>query len=815
MRAPPLATSALVALFVVLSAPAARAAGPRGTLPIGGRKDTQDRLEATLHLETSTLEVWRCVTPDCKGPGNTRAIVAIPIPSARLDETSASIGRVELGEDRSVLHVSAADREREGVRFEAIVGGDSPEPLFAGVTGYTSGEPGERTGQSVTFVHRGDASKIVVVADLREDTRICGQEKTPLSPRGLDPKTLTWRGATLQRLETETRTKATPVFAKPGSGPAPLAQLFSNPRSSTPGANALLDGTAETWWSEKRPGTGRGEFVTLSTSSELELHSLTLTVFGGASTSNLSAPRSLFIATEHSVIRAELPAPPRDSSAVTFEIALPSPEKTSCLSVVLDEAYVASSAAPEVAIAELRGRTKFDIEGATLDEVIGALSGPRASEATAFLRRAGDKGLSAVAARWSTLDAPSRAAAVDIASSAGDCGGRSMQFLATALADRESEVRRRALGRIERCGKQGAEGLAEVVRSSDERARAAAAPLLSRISGDAAVDALGSVLGQGAAETRRAIRAALTRAASRAPRERLVPLLDAERPVQARLDAVRALSTRLPELRTSASKALDELLAAAPDMSTRFVLAEPLASLSQAAEGNHERERLEHMIRRDADWPVRMRAVEAAANVIPLRNAVMAALEDPEPRVRQAALRAIGAAKISLAADVSTGALKEDTWTLVRTSAAEALGALAPNVRSEAALADALHDPSHLVRGAALTALGRLGARRRSSDVRARLDDADEVLDVRALAARTLGALCDRRALDRLTELALRLNEPLDVTDETLGFAALDALGALHPADLGRRLAPLREASARALVRRATERALTETAICR
>jgi hypothetical protein len=812
MRAPTLATSTLAALLPVLSAPAALAAGPRAVL---AASSAQGEIEATLHLETSTLEVRRCIAPECKGPGSTRAIVSIPIPSARLDEKTASVTTVRLGEERSVLHVTVADRERDGVRFEAILGGESPEPLFAGLTGWTSGEPGERTGQSVTWIDRGDASKVVVMADLREDTRICGQEKTPLSPRGLDPKTLTWRGATLQRLEAEPRTKATPVFAKAGSGPAPLAQLFSNPRASTPGANALLDGRSETSWSEKRPGTGRGEFVTLNTPSELELRAITLTVFGGAATNKMSAPRSLFLTTERSVIRVELPAPARDASSATFDIALPSPERTSCLSVVLDEAYAASSTAPEVAIAEISARTTFDMEGATLDDVAGALSGPRASEATALLRRAGEKGLSAVAARWTTLDAPSRAAAVDIASSAGDCGGRSMQFLATALTDRETEVRRRALGRIERCGKQGADGLAEVIRSNDESARAAAAPLLARISGDAAIDALGSVLGQGTAETRRVLRAALTRAASRAPREQLIPLLDAERPVQARLDAVRALSTRLPELRTPASRALDELLAATPDLSTRYVLAEPLASLAQAAEGNRERERLEQMIRRDAEWPVRMRAVEASANVIALRKAVMAALEDPEPRVRQAALRAIGSAKISLAAEISTGPLKEDAWTFVRTAAAEALGALSPNVLSEAALAEALHDASHLVRGAALTALGRLGARRRSPDVRARLDDADEVLEVRALAARTLGVLCDRRALDRLTELALRLNEPLDVTDETLGFAALDALGALHPPDLAKRLAPLREASTRAIVRRASERALGETAICK
>ncbi len=816
MRAPrrfSVPVSIAVPFVMMLMCTPAFASGRRAILPASG---TQEAVEAVLHTDTATLEVRRCASSDCSGQGGTRSVFPIPIPSGRLEPKTALMEELRLGEQQRVLHVSVADRDREGVRFEAIVGGPSSEPLFAGLTGWTSGELGERSGQKVFLYDRDEATKFVVVADIREDTRICGQAETPLAPRGLDAKTFTWRGATLQRLDTSVRHHAIQVAAKTvSSEPRPLAELLSTPRASAPGASALLDASPETWWREQRPGDGRGEFVTMNAPTALELHALTITLPGAAAGQNLFAPRSLFLTTDRGVIHVEVPPPARDTRHATIEVTLPSPETTSCVSIVLGESHAPPGATPDVAIGEIAARTRFDIEGASLDDVVSALSGPRSSEATALLRRAGPKGLAAVAARWGSLDAASRAAGVDIAASAGDCREASMHVLATALADRDRDVHRRALGRIERCGKAGAEGLAEAIRSGDEALRATNAPILARISAETALDAIGAVLGQGKPETRRALRAALMRATLHAKRERLLPLFDAARSADARLDAVRALSPRLVELQPIASQALDALLRQATTMDTRYVLAEPLAALSQSPDGSRERERLEAMIRRDADWPVRMRAVEAAAAVMALRSSVIAALEDPEPRVRQAALRAIGGAKMSLAAESAATVLKNDAWSFVRSSAAEALGALPPNARSEAALAEALRDRSHTVRGSALAALGRLGARRRASDVRERLDDAEEVLEIRALAARTLGVLCERRALDRLTELALRLREPLDIVDETLGYAALEALGVLHPADIGTRLAPLRDASARAMVKRATERALAETAICR
>src|SRR5262249_43221494 len=156
-----------------------------------------------------------------------------------------------------------------------------------------------------------------------------------------------------------------------------------------------------------------------------------------------------------------------------------------CVAVVLDEAYTRNLGAPEVSLAEVSAVTKFDVDGATIDDVAKELVGTRADEAAAILRRGGDEGLVAVTKRWSTLDGGGRALAVDVAASSGSCDGPAMQLLTRALADKEPEVKKRALGRIERCGRAAADALALAVRTGDEPTRAATAPLLATIAASA------------------------------------------------------------------------------------------------------------------------------------------------------------------------------------------------------------------------------------------------------------------------------------------------------------------------------------------
>jgi HEAT repeat protein len=160
--------------------------------------------------------------------------------------------------------------------------------------------------------------------------------------------------------------------------------------------------------------------------------------------------------------------------------------------------------------------------------------------------------------------------------------------------------------------------------------------------------------------------------------------------------------------------------------------------------------------------------------------------------------------------------LASDEWTFVRAAAAAALAAAPADRAVDDALATALRDRAPSVREAAVAALAAHGAARARDAIRARLVDPAEEPDVRLAAARAVSALCDREAIDPLTDLAragaLRLASETDVQ---LGLTATVALGALHPADLAKRLAPLTASDARPESRAAAARALATPATCR
>ena len=71
------------------------------------------------------------------------------------------------------MHARVPDVGRKDLAFEALFG-ESDEPIFAGLTGYTRGSEGDRAGDVVLFYDREGGAKFVIVAETREDTRICG-----------------------------------------------------------------------------------------------------------------------------------------------------------------------------------------------------------------------------------------------------------------------------------------------------------------------------------------------------------------------------------------------------------------------------------------------------------------------------------------------------------------------------------------------------------------------------------------------------------------------------------------------------------------
>ena len=781
--------------------PALFAIGTHAVVPAGGGLEAVD---VTVDASAGVLRVKR-------GAGAAKE-VEIPIEKARIDAAGTTIDVIAIGGGKSVARIRVPDAQRKDLAFEAIVAASSAEPIFAGLTGYTRGAEGDRSGD-VVLVHDG---AYVVVAEAREDTRICGQSATPLSPRVLDADTMTLRGATLHRIDAKERAAATRVVAtKSATIKPPLARVLSATGGSAPGAPRITDGKTDTTWSEQRGGDGHGEFVTMRAPAELPIHSLWMRIAPPTPLSTGAAPRTFFVATDAQLFHVTMPEDAWMNPGQTYDVALPGPIKTQCVAIVLDEAYARGMPAPEVQIAEVSARTQFDADGAAIDDVVKELSGPRASEAAALLKRSGDDGLAAVLARFPELQGNARALAVDIAASAGSCDGPSADLLTSALGDRDVEVKRRAMGRLERCGKAAGPALAKAVRSEDEARRTAAAPLLAAVAPSLALEPLLEQMGRGSSDTRRSVRAAFARVAtSSAARDKLTAAVQRhDLPLAARLDILRGATAKLPELRPDSAAAIADILKSAPDMQTRWLVLGPLGALARSQDATTgELSRLAEIAQRDPDWPVRARAIELSAGIAPLAPIVLAATEDPEPRVRESALRAVASSSIAAGAPRASRALAADAWTFVRVAAADALAAIPSD---GAALAGALDDKSPKVRIAAITALAKQRLSGQAKKIRERLDDGREDADVRAASARALGLLCERSAADRLTKLAHLARAPVDEADDRIGVAAIEALGLLHPADLEQRLAPLRTKETRLPVRRAAERALTEPNACR
>jgi hypothetical protein len=736
-------------------------------------------------------------------------VVPIPLAKADIDVAHTTIESIQVGQGRTVVHVRVPDARHSENAFEALFSGKSDSPIVSGLTGYTAGEDGEKVGRIVRVYDRDSDTRFVLVADIRQDTTLCGQTATPLSPQIIDAGSMQLLRVSLHRLDVAAREKAVRVEAVPFTGSAPLASLLVATASSTPFASRLTDRSGDTFWSSQKQGDGHGEFVSMRAPSELPLRSFVLTLAPGKA--NAAAPSTVFLATEAGILHVTLPS--NAKAGASYEIVLPKPIRTGCVSLVLDTTLPNASNA---GVAELEARTLFDADGATLVDVARKLSSPDRDAPAALLRRAGTAGVDAILGVYTELDALGRALAVDVVASAAACDGASGDLLTRALADKDGDVRARAAHRIERCGKGAVDALATAVRSDDERKRVAAAPLLASIARGAAMEPLAAQMGAGSAETRRVVRSAFARSLASGSRETLASvLLRKDTTELARIDLLRAAGPRLTDARPEADAAIDALVRDGVPLPTHYLLVDPVAHLAASKDATEsDRARLVEFARKSKESAVRVQATLRLGDVEALRPVLLSAARDPEPRVREAAFHALRDAGDPRGMDAALAA-SNDPWTFVRVAALDALSRVPLNAAVEQGLVATLKDRSPKVRVAGLALLATRKVASAKADVRERLVDADEHPDVRAEAARVAGVLCMHNALDALTKLATRAIDPVDEADERLGVASLSALGALHPADLASRLAPFREKSVRMPLRRLAERAQTEPALCR
>jgi HEAT repeat protein len=813
----------VVAFVQALALPLAAAESPSEgvTAPAGGGLSA-----VGARVLGSAIAYRACAQAPCV-PAAGDPSIALPVGVAAQE---VAIDALSLGGGRRALWARTASF---GVLITGSAVAREARVLWSGALGFAKGEHGERYGEFLEVTDPdSDGTVQVLLGEVREDVAICGR-RSLLSPRVLDPKDLTFKSARVQRLRRDERDRAPALVAQPSTAPLPQGMgrvLQGASASSGIGVPAALtDGDLETTWAEKRGGEGNGEFVQLNAPEQVAITSLSFVA--RPPTKDLPkgiAPRKIWVATPDALFAVTFPDDPWAHAGSSYEVKFPTPIKTRCLAVVLDEAYgKAKQTDVDVTLAEVTAHTEFDGK-ADPQALAGALAGgqDRARMAAAILARAGDPAYDAVMQAYPTLDDAGRVLALEIIDNA-PCAKSSLLYVKAMEIGRPGEVHH-ASDRLTRCGREAAPALSAAVAAGSDVQRARAANLLALVAPPAAVNGLVALLPSAKPELRAEFRAALTKAAQSPTAKDAVAakLGDATLPPIAAIDLLRAATAKSGDA-PGAAVAFARLATPNADFRTRYLLLAPAAELAKVGDARAEAFVL-GAVASDPDSHVRARAAEVSSELPRAVAPLDQALRDADPRVRDAAVSSLGrlvdpkGAKVQAQAwppglfPGMTELLASDPFTFVRAHAADALVFAPAGDETDKPLAAALEDASPVVRARAVESLGRRGAVRFASDIRDRLDDEAEVLDVRLRAARALGRICDAKSADRLTELSRKAAVP-GATGDTLviGASAAAALGRLNPPDLAKRLAPLADENAPRVAQEIAKAAVATPERCR
>lgn len=748
--------------------------------------------------------------------------VALGVP-AELRGKAPRADVVSLGSGRRAIVVTVADGART---FQAVVaaplGAGAPKVLFAGLVGALEGEEGSRSGPMVQVSEaEADGTRRVLVGEQSESVSLCGRPAI-LAPRLLNPQDLELHAARVQRLSVAERDRARSVKAVrlPDEEPSRAARsvLSALVASSAIGSpQALTDGNLETTWSEDVGGAGKGEFVVMRAPPELPISGLEIAIRPKqANVPDGAAPERLFIAGPRDVIEVTLPEDAWKTPGARYQITLDPPLQSSCLSLVLDTSFDSAKVA-KVSIAELS--VMSELSATELPALVATLAGggQRAEASKALLVAGGPAAFAAVAGAFDSLDEGGKRVALDILDQA-PCDTSSPVFVKALLGKVDAHARH-AQNRLQRCSATAGDALAQAlgkVDKTDKRLMPLLVSELTRIDPARAVTAFLPLMDEKMVGRRRLLRTALGQAARTDAAAKAVraALADPATPPAALIDLLRALGDQSPRYQPEAGQALARLSAAAPEFRARYLLLGPSSTLSHVSPEADATFR--KALASDPDPHVRAAALSLVREPQRFQKELLKALTDGEVRVREASVRALAVPEAAFAGEALSRTLEEDSWPLVRASAADALARFPAGAALDKPLTKALSDDSALVRARTVRALGERRASGVASRIRDRLVDTEEWPEVRAEAARALGALCDVDSADVLAAFAKKLADPMASPDaQQIATGAVMSLGRLAQPNLAQQLAPLTGKKAPPQARRAAANALATQATCR
>ena len=119
-----------------------------------------DGLVVSVDVPAKEVRYASCRAAPCTATAASPA-VAIPAGDATLDASTVSVTDVPLAAGRHLVRVKVPlgrDSAPEAPAWEALFVAGSP-PLFAGVTGWSRGEPGERSGTDIQLLTDGGSQR--------------------------------------------------------------------------------------------------------------------------------------------------------------------------------------------------------------------------------------------------------------------------------------------------------------------------------------------------------------------------------------------------------------------------------------------------------------------------------------------------------------------------------------------------------------------------------------------------------------------------------------------------------------------------------
>lgn len=717
-------------------------------------------------------------------------VVTLPVAAAN----DASIEVVRLANDARIAVVRV--RGAGGASAAALVTarGGSADVLWTGRLD-AHGDRGERRSDVLEVADRtGDGAPDVIVGVAAEGTRICGQESTVLFPHAVDPATQRLRPVVLRRLpETapagEVEVRATSEGPGPEGAPVLDALRWSTASSASgapsdpqlvPSPRGLGDRDAATAWIEGHGGDGRWEFATARWTGgawPIRAFAITPVPSDAALAARVTPPRSLFLVGESGArLHVTLPDRAELEPGRPVWVVPAQPLSWQCVSVVLDEA--AGGATAQTGIAEVAAYTDLDF-GQGIDQLVAALAddGDRATEAARLLGSLGAAAVARTAQAWDDLTPLGRRRAVRVFADHARTDPAARAALMRGAGDPDAEVRVRAVEALVGAGDAARPALQELLRVPGDAGDLAALALAQRHPGEALPSILAGLEAEGGSERpvlRRALRVAVQRAEENVAAEALGAWSNTERSVAASAACAVALAP-LPPVRQVAAK----LVRGSFRRAERFEDEWRLVAAARELPSDPDVDPWLAQLAREADeWMLRAAAVEAlvARQAGDAGEVARAALEDPYPRVRAAAVGALeGEADATYA--IATRA-RRDPWPLVR---ARAVKALAPHPRARPVVRSALGDRAEQVRAAAIGALARARDRGAWPSIASRLTDDDEWPSVISAGVAFARELCVAEAREPLIAVLRRGIRPNAWAPDV--DVAVEALGAL--VDLG------------------------------